>query len=158
MRHAHRPGPRKQRPGLRERSSGNECTVYLSDYEFTHAMTDYSIGGVRVKSNGQLQMFMGADIATDSESLVLHVGSETFAFEDANTKETRNRKWNGSGLSWSTGDAIGLKLTDAANATGQPTISGVPQVGKTLTAEQGDIVDDDGLPTGASLPATPSSG
>ena len=127
-------------------SSGNECTVYLSDYEFTHAMTDYSVGGVRVKSSGQLQMFLGADIATESESLVLHVGSETFAFEDADTKEARNRKWDGSGLSWSTGDTIGLKLT--ANATGQPTISGVPQVGKELEARKGSIDDTDGLPSG----------
>ena len=134
--------------GCGNASAGNECTVYLSEDDFTHAMTDYSVTAVRVQSNGQLQMFMGADIATGSESLVLHVGSDTFAFEDADTKETRNRKWDSSGLSWTTGEAVELKLTDAANATGQPEISGAPQVSKTLTAEQGDIVDDDGLPTG----------
>ena len=132
--------------GCGNSSTGNECTVHLSDYEFTHAMTDYSVGGVRVKSNGQLQMFMGADIATDSESLVLHVGSETFAFEDADTKEARNRKWDSSGLIWTTGDTIQLKLTGGVTNTaaeGQPDISGAAQVDKTLTAEQGDI-DDDG--------------
>ena len=134
--------------GCGNASAGNECTVYLSEDDFTHAMTDYSVTAVRVQSNGQLQMFIGADIATGSESLVLHVGSDTFAFEDADTKETRNRKWDSSGLSWTTGEAVELKLTDAANATGQPEISGAPQVSKTLTAEQGDIVDDDGLPTG----------
>ena len=104
-------------------SSGNECTVHLSDYEFTHAMTDYSVGGVRVKSNGQLQMFMGADIATDSESLVLHVGSETFAFEDADTKEARNRKWDSSGLTWTTGDTIQLKLTGGVTLSNDATLS-----------------------------------
>ena len=33
------------------------------------------------------------------------------------------------------------------DATGSPTITGPPQVGKTLTAGMGDIADDDGLPT-----------
>ena len=94
-------------------------------------------------------MFLGADIATDSESLVLHVGSETFAFEDADTKEVRNRKWNGSGLSWTTGEAVELKLTETTtNAMGQPEISGAPQDGKELTAEKGSIDDTDGLPSG----------
>ena len=132
-------------------SSGNECTTYLSDYEFTHAMTDYSVTAARVQSGGQLQLWLNNDITSDSESLVLHVGSETFAFEDADTKEARNRKWNGSGLSWTTGDPIELKLTEGGtntDATGQPEISGAAQVGKTLTAEQGDIDDDDGLPSG----------
>ena len=121
--------------GCGNSSSGNECTVYLSDYEFTHAMTDYSIGAARVQSDGQLQLYLNRNITTDSQSLVLHVGSETFAFEDANVKGSDHRKWNGSGLSWTTGDTIGLKLTDAANATGNPTISGVPQVGMVLTAD-----------------------
>ena len=109
-------------------------------------MTDYSVGAVRVQSDGQLQLYLHPNIATDSQSLVLHVGSETFAFKDANVKGSDHRKWNGSGLSWTTGDAIGLKLTDAANATGDPTISGVPQVGMVLTADTSDIEDVDGLP------------
>ena len=37
---------------------------------------------------------------------------------------------------------------DATNATGEPTITGTPQVGETLTAGQGDIDDEDGLPSG----------
>ena len=111
-------------------------------------MTDYSVGAARVQSDGQLQLYLNRNITTDSESLVLHVGSETFAFEDANAKGSDHRKWNGSGLSWTTGDAIGLKLTDAANATGQPTISGVPQVGMVLEAKMGTIADTNGLPSG----------
>ena len=103
--------------GCGNASNGNECTVYLSEDEFTHAMTDNTVTGVRVQSNGQLRLWMQSIIATESESLVLHVGSDTFAFEDANVKEERNRKWNGSGLSWSTGDAIELKLTETETET-----------------------------------------
>ena len=110
-------------------------------------MTDYSVDG-RCTSSPTDSCSCGCNpvIATDSQSLVLHVGSETFAFKDANVKGSDHRVWNGSGLSWTTGDAIGLKLTDAANATGNPTISGVPQVGMVLTADTSDIEDVDGLP------------
>ena len=112
--------------GCGNASDGNECTVYLSEDEFTHAMTDYSVTGVRVQSNGQLRLWMQSIIATESESLVLHVGSDTFAFEDANVKEERNRKWNGSGLSWSTGDAIELKLTETETETETETGNSMP--------------------------------
>ena len=135
--------------GCGNASSGNECTVYLSEDEFTHASTDYSVGAARVQSDGQLQLYLSPDITTDSESLVLHVGSETFAFKDANVKEDDHRKWNSSGLSWSTGNPIELKLTDATNATGNPTISGVPQVNRELEARKGNIDDTDGLPSSA---------
>ena len=78
---------------------------------------------------------------------MLHVGSDTFAFKDADEQgRPTTGSGNGSGLSWTTGDTIGLKLTDAANATGHPTISGVPQVGMVLTADTSDIEDVDGLP------------
>ena len=103
--------------GCGNASNGNECTVYLSEDEFTHAMTDNSVTGVRVQSNGQLRLWMQSIIATESESLVLHVGSDTFAFEDADVKEARSRKWDGSGLSWTTGDAIELKLTETETET-----------------------------------------
>ena len=72
--------------GCGNSSSGNECTVYLSEDEFTHAMTDYSVDKLRVQSDGQLQLYLNRNITTDSQSLVLHVGSDTFAFEDANVK------------------------------------------------------------------------
>ena len=134
--------------GCGNASDGNECSVaaHLSEDEFTHAMTDYSVGAARVQSDGQLQLYLNRDITTDSQSLVLHVGSETFAFEDANVKGSDHHKWNNSGLSWTTGDAIGLKLTDATNAMGNPTISGVPQVDMMLTADTSAIEDVDGLP------------
>ena len=96
-----------------------------------------------------MQLYLSPDITTDSESLVLHVGPETFAFKDANVKEDDHRKWDGSGLSWSTGNPIELKLTDATNATGNPTIAGVPQVNRELEARKGSIDDTDGLPSGA---------
>ena len=132
--------------GCDNASTGNKCTDHLSDDDFTHAMTDYSVDKLYVQSDGQLQLWLQPVIATGSKSLVLHVGSETFAFKDADGQTATSRVWNNSGLSWTTGDAIGLKLTDAANATGDPTIDGVPQVGMMLAADTSDIEDVDGLP------------
>ena len=96
--------------GCGNSSTGNECSnaAHLSEDEFTHASTPYSVTAARVQSGGQLQLYLSPDITTDSQTLVLHVGSETFAFEDANVKEANHRRWNNSGLSWSTGDAIAL--------------------------------------------------
>ena len=44
--------------------------------------------------DGQVQFWMTPDIATGSESLVLHIGSETFPFQSAHTKQSNNRRWN----------------------------------------------------------------
>ena len=134
--------------GCENSSTGNECTDHLSDDDFTHAMTNYSVTKLYVQSNETLQLWLQPIIATHSQSLVLHVGSDTFAFKDADGQGATSRSWLSSGLSWTTGDAIGLKLTDAANATGNPTISGVPQVGEVLEAKIGTIADTNGLPSG----------
>ena len=132
--------------GCENASTGNECTDYLSDDDFTHALTNYSVTTLYVQSDEHLQLWLQPIIATGSQSLVLHVGSDTFAFKDADGQAQTSRRWLSSGLSWTTGDAIRLKLTDAAIATGQPTISGVPQVGMMLTADTSAIDDVDGLP------------
>ena len=135
--------------GCGNSSTGNECSnaAHLSEDEFTHASTPYSVTAARVQSGGQLQLYLSPDITTDSQTLVLHVGSETFSFEDATMKEANHRKWNNSGLSWTTGDTVQLRLTDSqTNLSGSPTISGTPQVGQVLTADISTIDDVDGLP------------
>ena len=82
-------------------------------------MTDYQVTAVQVRNNnGQLQLWVSPDLTTATQSLVLHVDSESFAFEDADTKQANNRRWDSSGLSWSAGDTIELKLTEGA---GPPT-------------------------------------
>ena len=96
-------------------SPGNRCsnTAHLTEDEFTHASTDYSVTAVRLQSNGQLQLWTGAHGGASSDSLVLHVGSDTFAFEDADQKDDRSRFWNNSGFSWFNDDAVELKLTES---------------------------------------------
>ena len=103
--------------GCANSSAGDLCSdePQLSEDEFRHASTDYSVTSVNVQSNGQLQFRLGEPIAAGSESLVLHVGSEMFAFQEADVKDESSRLWNNSGLTWSDGDAVELKLTLGAS-------------------------------------------
>ena len=103
--------------GCANSSAGDLCSdePQLSEDEFRHASTDYSVTSVNVQSNGQLQFWLGEPIAAGSESLVLHVGSEMFAFQEADVKDESSRLWNNSGLTWTDGDAVELKLTLGAS-------------------------------------------
>ena len=90
----------------------------------------------------------GATAAT--QGLTLVIDGEEFVLKEAdqiNGAKTQ-WKWNSTTLGWTAGTdvAVSLVVTDAP-ATGQPTISGGGQVGKTLTAATDDIEDLDGLPT-----------
>ena len=104
--------------GCANAQSGKACSnsSTLTEDEFHHASTDYAVTSAQVRSNGQLRVGVNPDLVTGSESLVLHVGSQTFAFKAADTKGANFRHWDNSGLSWSTGEAVVLKLTEAVAA------------------------------------------
>ena len=111
--------------GCANSSAGDACSnaAHLSEDEFNHALTDYSVSSVQLRSNGQLRLWVTPNIAAGSESLVLHVGSDTFAFQDADQKEVNNRYWNNSGLTWANDDAVELKLTEGPSI--DATLSGL---------------------------------
>ena len=135
--------------GCGNSSPGDHCsnTAHLTEDEFTHASTDYSVTTVQIRSNGQLRLWMGPNIAADSKSLVLHVGSETFAFQEADEKGVRSRYWNNTGLSWSNDDAVELKLTGSSltrafNETlGDAVVATASDIGDAVTATATDAGD-----------------
>ena len=100
--------------GCANSQSGKACSnsAHLTDDAFTHAGTAYNITSLQVRANGQVQLWINPDITTAGDSLVLHIGSQSFAFETADTKQNDNRRWNNSGLSWSAGEEVALKLTE----------------------------------------------
>ena len=104
-----------------------ECrsTSNLSDDDFTHASTDYEVHGLFVRSNGQLELILDTDIATGSEMLILDVVGTQFAFKDADLKSDNSRRWSSSGLSWSDGDSVAVKLLETE--TSMPTIPAAAQ-------------------------------
>ncbi len=82
---------------------------------------------------------------------VLVAGTSEFASTDASTLEGDSLiqfQWNYPGLDLPEGEEVAVRLTEPAEntpATGEPTISGTPQVGETLTADTSPIDDRDGL-------------
>ena len=98
-------------------STAEKCSNVdnLSENEFTYAGVDYAVNGVRVRPNGRLELWINLDLNMDSRHLVLHVDSESFAFQSADAKGTNNRQWNNTDLDWSSGDEISLRLAEPIN-------------------------------------------
>ena len=110
--------------GCASSQSGKECSAHLTEDEFTHDSTDYDVSGLQLIADGELRLFLAPpnDLTTASQSLVLLVGSERFPFAYADTKEERSRYWTNSGLSWSSGDSVDVRLVEAT-ASNDTTLS-----------------------------------
>ena len=102
--------------GCANSQSGNECsnTSLLTEDEFTHDMTDYTVTSVQVRTNGELRLWISRNLTAPTGSLVLVVGSERFSLARADTINDNNRRWDSSGLSWSPGETVELRLVEAS--------------------------------------------
>ena len=137
--------------GCDNSSSGNrKCSNSntLSD-DFTDDGTTYAVTKFFTR-DGVLTFRLDTGATAATQGLTLVIDGEEFVLKEAdqiNGGKTQ-WKWNSTTLGWTAGTdvAVSLVVTDAP-ATGQPTISGGGQVGKTLTAATDDIEDPDGLPT-----------
>ena len=100
---------------------GAHCrdTAILTDDDFTYDSTDYAVHNLflHVGSAGRLEISFIPDLATAAQALTLDVAGTKFAFEDAGVKEERRRVWASTGLSWSVGDTVAVKLTETPTST-----------------------------------------
>ena len=125
-------------------------TAILSDDDFTHDSTDYTVFGLILETDGSFSFAVDTIITTETAALTLVVGSTSLVLADATTTNNLDRTWASSGVSLTAGTDITVKLTAATTttntaATGAPTITGTAQVGETLTASTTGIADADGL-------------
>ena len=130
--------------GNRRCSNSNTLSDDFTDDGKTYAVTKF------FTKNGVLTFRLNTGATAATQGLTLVIDGEEFVLKEAdqiNGAKTQ-WKWNSTTLGWTAGTdvAVSLVVTDAP-ATGQPTISGGAQVGKTLTAAADDIEDLDGLPT-----------
>ena len=130
--------------GNRKCSNSNTLSDDFTDDGTTYAVTKF------FTRNGVLTFRLDTGATAATQGLTLVIDGEEFVLKEAdqiNGGKTQ-WKWNSTTLGWTAGTdvAVSLVATDAP-ATGQPTISGGGQVGKTLTAATDDIEDPDGLPT-----------
>ena len=130
--------------GNRKCSNSNTLSDDFTDDGTTYAVTKF------FTRNGVLTFRLNTGATAATQGLTLVIDSEEFVLKEANQINGAKTqwKWNNTTLGWTAGTdvAVSLVVTDAP-ATGQPTISGGGQVGKTLTAATDDIEDPDGLPT-----------
>ena len=130
--------------GNRRCSNSNTLSDDFTDDGTTYAVTKF------FTRDGVLTFRLDTGATAATQGLTLVIDGEEFVLKEAdqiNGGKTQ-WKWNNTTLGWTAGTdvAVSLVVTDAP-ATGQPTISGGGQVGKTLTAATDDIEDPDGLPT-----------
>ena len=92
------------------------------------------------------------DTFDNAEDHTLIVGDLSLEFPAGSSGE-QSFKWTNAGVDWTDGETIAVSIvpttpaepTPNTMATGEPTISGTPQVGERLTAGTADIGDADGL-------------
>ena len=96
----------------------------LSDDDFTYDSTDYGVVGLFLTSSGNLTLEVDTDMTTATKGLTLVVsGTTSLAFGDSTGDFDRSKLWTSTGLSWTSGRAVGVKLISnnteptAANGT-----------------------------------------
>ena len=112
------------------------------DFEFTDTDLDsasHTITGVALAS-GTLSLLFEDDPAADEEPVLdtwdLQVGTDTFALDDDDVTElpSGGYQWSGTGLSWSVGDTVTLRLR---GETGPPSVANVAVTSMPLLTSSG---------------------
>ena len=88
----------------------------LSDDDFRHDSTDYTVDGLYLGS-GTLTLDLDNNITTTTSALTLVVGTTSFDIIDNGSSV---RRWINSGLTWTVGTDVSFKLTETNNA---PTVA-----------------------------------
>jgi len=118
-------------------TSGSGCddATVLMDDEFNYGGTDYTIIFLAV-SSGQLTITLASEQNWDLlGGLTLHVGSSTFALADAveSSSAPNERSWPNTGLTWTVGTPVQLKLTAEGYAVTLTADNLRPAEGSTVT-------------------------
>ncbi len=114
-------------------SNGLHClpSELLTDRDFTYDGVTYTIWTFRVNNNA-LAIETNSQVPDSAKSaLTLHVGNAQFPLAGATTNHRQMVLFN-SGLSWSDGDTVQLRLTAPPSQTLHASISGNPREGANL--------------------------
>ena len=103
-------------------------TAILSDDDFTHDSTDYTVFGLILETDGSFSFAVDTIITTETAALTLVVGSTSLVLADATTTNNLDRTWASSGVSLTVGTAITVKLT----AVTPPVTNAAPTVANAI--------------------------
>ena len=109
-------------------------TAILSDRTFTYKSTNYTVAALNLTTTnnqgalGQLFFAWDPDLAQvqDFDALVLDVDGTPFKFTTANIKDVDDNIWNNSGLSWTSGTSITVKLIELTPPAAITNLSATP--------------------------------
>ena len=96
-------------------------TAILSDDDFTHDSTDYTVFGLILETDGSFSFAVDTIITTETAALTLVVGSTSLVLADATTTNNLDRTWASSGVSLTAGTDITVKLTAPGTPNTAPT-------------------------------------
>ena len=103
--------------GCDDAVSGAECSTSatLTDNTFTFGGVDYTIDAITVVSGGTLTFDLDKTIPASLDTLVLYVGGDArLVWADGSKTTGTNTNdsitWDGTGVSWSVGDLVGLAM------------------------------------------------
>ena len=118
--------------GCANSQSGKACSnpSHLTEDEFRHDSTDYDVTSISLTPNDELKLWLAPDPTAPTRTLVLVVDGERFALahSGASTSGSQTgRSWDSSGLSWSTGDTVELRLVEGFPplAPAAPRVNGI---------------------------------
>ena len=101
------------------------CSSALSTRQFTYSEKKYRVIVVTLQPSlgtGYLRVVFNKNIATRvRNALTLHVGSARFALSDSDLKSGVTVDFNNTGLTWTDGQKVSLRLTTGDVGTGTPT-------------------------------------
>ena len=131
-------------------TGSNSCGQLLADDDFTVGGTEFTITRLATDrgKDGLVDLRLTPALTqAQIDTWVLEADGLRLRFSEDDATETARFMWDRSGLSWSSGSNITVKIGGPATAaTGAPDIAGTATVGQTLTAERGNIADFNGLP------------
>ena len=118
--------------GCANSQSGKACSnpSHLTEDEFLHDGTDYDVTSISVTPNDDLKLWLAPDPTAPTRTLVLVVDGERFALAHSGGSTSggrTGRSWDSSGLSWSTGATVELRLVEGFPplAPAAPRVNGV---------------------------------
>ena len=135
--------------------SDGALTDNNGDQTITIGSASYTVSSVVILASPPGALVMGLDTqfpASDEETLEFHIGSSTFEVSEATFTDGIGYYWQNSGLSWSVGDTVDVRLRRATDDDA-PTISVQDQTVNEGDQDPDDLLEDEGFPFQVTLSA-----
>ena len=135
--------------------SDGALTDNTGDQTITIGSSDYTVSSVVILVSQPGALVMGLDTrfpTGDEETLEFHIGSSTFKVSEATFEDGVGYYWLNSGLSWSVGDMVDVRLRRATDDDA-PTISVQDQTVNEGDLDPDNLLEDEGFPFQVTLSA-----